>query len=147
MSELPNLNADPVTANIRLGLGSHIKQDDAAFAGMELYKQEFGFDPKSSWLQALQEWDLGLAAIDRESDAKGLPTFDTLSGRMACLHQMMDFDQVHRIALDHFDTFTQAERVETAHWAAIASWSQGDFDNMARFVSHQRKGPTKLLYK
>jgi hypothetical protein len=112
-----------------------------------LYKEEFGLDPKSSWLQALGRWDEALIALDRESDSRGQLDFNAISGRIVCLHALMDFDEVYKYATDHFDGFNHAERSETAHWAANAAWAQGDFENMARFAANQPKGSTKVLYK
>lgn len=59
----------------------------------------------------------------------------------------MDFDQAYQLVMDQYDDFTQAERSEMAHFATIAAWAQGDFENMARFASNNRKGSTKFLYK
>jgi hypothetical protein len=134
-------------ANIRLGVGSNLKQDDAAFATIDLFKEGFGLEPKSSWLQALGRWDEAIITLDRESEAKGPLNFNDFSSRIVCLHSLMDFDQAYQLVMDQYDDFTQAERSEMAHFATIAAWAQGDFENMARFASNNRKGSTKFLYK
>ncbi len=130
-----------------MGVGSNIRQDDAAFASIDLYKEEFGLEPKSSWLQALGLWDEALIALDREFDGRAQLTFKEFSGRLVCFHALMDFDQGYQLVMNHYDDFEHAERSDMSHFAAVASWAQNDFENLARFASNHPKGTTKLLYK
>lgn len=57
-----------IEANIRVGIGSNINQQDAASSYIDLALDTNGLMPKSDWLVALGKWDEALVATAREAE-------------------------------------------------------------------------------
>ncbi|KAJ9118351.1 hypothetical protein QFC22_004267 [Naganishia vaughanmartiniae] len=57
-----------IEANIRVGVGSNINQQDAASSSIDLALDMDGLMPKSDWLVALGKWDEALIATAREAE-------------------------------------------------------------------------------
>lgn len=138
-----------IEANIRVGIASNNKQDDAALSSIKLAEAEFGMQPKSQWLQALSRWDEALQACERETrtQVQQRPSFQSLSTQMICHYALADFEQVYDLSQKHHDSFTNPQKRDVAHWATVSAWAMGDFENMAKYVTYHKKGSTKLLYK
>lgn len=131
-----------IEANLRVGVGSNVRQYDGAWCSMEL-AQEKGTWLKSQWFQSLGRWDDAVTAVKKE----GLQDFDSMRTLLGCQHELTDFPAVLGIARGRFPTLSREQQADVAHWCTVASWAEGDFAAMGNFISCQPKGSTRLLYK
>jgi hypothetical protein len=59
----------------------------------------------------------------------------------------LDFAEVHSLAHEYYDEFSLGQKEQIAQWNAVASWAVGDFLNMSHYLTHMKKGSSKILYK
>jgi hypothetical protein len=71
-----------IEANIRVGVGSNINQQDAASSCIDLALATNGLMPKSDWLVALGKWDEGLKATAREAQHGETDLFNNVSNQV-----------------------------------------------------------------
>lgn len=132
-----------IEANLRVGVGSNVRQDDAALSAMQLAESE-GLTLDPSWLEALGRWEI---AIDLNKRHQAGTPFKSVSTALTCYHALTDFSAVLDLAKEYFPLLPQHERAQVGHWCTVAAWAEGDFEAMATYLSSQNKGSTKLLYK
>ncbi len=118
-----------IEANIRVGVGSNIKQDDAAWSSIELAGIEFGLKPKASWLQALSKWDLALKAVDEAVTPGNMLSYQQMETKLICYHALSDYQSAYALAMDQFDLLTPSEKSETSYFAALGAWAMSDFQS------------------
>lgn len=78
-----------VEANIRVAVGSNIKQDAAAWATIELGQDICNVPATSAWLTALGKWDEAILAANREDRISP----QNIATRMECYHNLADFEE------------------------------------------------------
>ncbi|KAJ9099964.1 hypothetical protein QFC21_003972 [Naganishia friedmannii] len=110
-----------IEANIRVGVGSNINQQDAASSSIDLALDMTGLMPKSDWLVALGKWDEALKATAREAQHGETDLFTNVA---------------NQLANEYYDQFSNSQKTKIAHWNTVASWAVGDFLKMAVLDIH-----------
>lgn len=156
-----------IETNIRVSIGSAHDQRDVAISTLDLAREEAGLQPESDWLVALGKWDEALFATKRELENGERDLFAVVTNQVRQsssfrkLYQLnfvlsqqiishfnrMDYAEVYSLANRHYDSFSMEQKESIAHWNATASWAVGDFLNMSHYLTHMKKGSSKLLYK
>lgn len=132
-----------VEANIRVAVGSSIKQDDAAWATIELGQDTCEVVAPSSWLAALGKWDEAISAANQEDRSNP----QNIATRMECYHNLADFEENYQLSQEHDDLIIASQRIPVAHWSSLAALAVGDLDRMNRHVGSLKKGSLRSLYK
>ena len=70
-----------------------------------------------------------------------------LQPKMISHYHRLDYKEVYSLANEYYDSFSMEQKESVAHWNAIASWAVGDYMNMTYYLTHMKKGSSKLLYK
>lgn len=132
-----------IESNIRVGIGSNVKQDDAAWSAIQLAQDSIGLQPKSMWLNALGLWDDAIVAARKEDQSD----FRSLATRIECNHNLTNFEENYHMAQTYWQSFTHIQKLWVGNWVAIASFSVGDFESMSHYIMSLKKGSQKSLYK
>ncbi|KAI5450344.1 hypothetical protein NCC49_003127 [Naganishia albida] len=136
-----------IETNIRVGIGSFNDQRDVALSTIDLAAKENGLAPRSDWLIALSRWDQALVATKREMEEGDKDAFSIVNNQTISHFARLDFAEVHSLASEYYDEFSLGQRERIAQWNAVASWAVGDFLSMSHYLTHMKKGSSKILYK
>jgi hypothetical protein len=131
-----------IESNLRVGVGSNIKQDDAAWSSM-LLAQDHGVWLKSDWYEALGRWSEAIAA-SKSRRTNELQSIETL---LTCHYSLTNFPEVLRLAEAYYPSLSQWQRAKLSNWCTVSAWTVGDYTAMGKFLSSQPKGSSRLLYK
>lgn len=117
-----------------ISINNQLQQSDAAI-GILRRAQVFGeVELKEAWFEKLQRWEEALAAYQKREKLEP-ENFDTIMGKMRCLHALGEWKMLSEIAQEHWNSATSENRKNMSALAAAAAWGRGEWDSMDDYIS------------
>ncbi|XP_004346781.2 TOR pathway phosphatidylinositol 3-kinase TorA [Capsaspora owczarzaki ATCC 30864] len=139
---------NPQTIEALITINNLLQKPEAA-AGILVYAQQnpdIEITVHESWYEKLQQWDQALASYEQKQKEDPL-NFQLTLGRMRCLNALGDWDELHRLCQDKWQTADEGSRRALSSMAANAAWGLGRWESMDDYlVVMPRESPDAAFF-
>jgi FKBP12-rapamycin complex-associated protein len=141
--------SDPITNTIEalISINNQLQQPDSAIGILTYAQEQHAVVLKETWYEKLQRWEDGLQAYEKKQ-AEDPQSLEATLGRMRCLHNLGEWEQLSQIALERWTDSTIEVKKAIAPLAAAAAWGLGEWDLMDEYIGKMKEeSPDAAFFK
>jgi FKBP12-rapamycin complex-associated protein len=137
----------PDTIEALISINNQLQNPDAAIGILTLVQTNNDLELKESWYEKLQRWDDAYEAYTKRHE-EDPDNFNVTLGRMRCLNQLGEWQQLSQIAQEKWFSGDDSLRKTMAPLAAAAAWGLGQWELMDDYVSYMKAdGHDSVFFK
>ncbi|KAI8892612.1 FAT domain-containing protein, partial [Globomyces pollinis-pini] len=141
--------SEPLTNTIEslISINNQLQQPDSAIGILTFAQKNHDVELKETWYEKLQRWDDGLLAYERKQ-IEDPTSLDATLGRMRCLHNLGEWEQLSQLAQERWLNATPEVRKAIAPLASAAAWGMGEWNDMDDYISMMKEdSPDGAFFK
>lgn len=136
----------PGTVEALIYINNQLQQTDAAVGILRNAQKYRDIELKETWFEKLERWDEALNAYNRREE-EGMESFETIMGRMRCLHALGEWDLLSNLAQQKWGLASIDQKRAIAPLAAASAWGLGEWELMDNYLgSMKAQSPDRSFF-